>query len=456
MKRIIALVVAATFCVVMAGPLFAMGQEDVSNGLQVEEGVLPTGFPYRIAAPGSWNGIVIVDLDAARSAKSKFALYLLDHGYAYIGTGRHPERMTKHDPLTELDAQIAVIKMFVKKHGEPKYCIQYGGSGGGFISLAMAEMYPNFIDGAIAFNARGTGAMAVANTWLDLPFILKALLAPKTDLLVAPVPNDALPIAYDAWVKVMNEAQKTPQGRARIALAVATAQWPTWGSIGYLPEKPEGNLESLQLAMFRSASDGLSNSINRRQLYDNVAGLASWNTGIDYREFYEKGADQEQKKIVQELYNLAGLDLDEDLNRINAQERISGSEGGINYWLKPGRLLSGEIKVPVLHIHGLGDALLPLHLAEGYSTAVKSQGKNSIYRQAFIDAAGHCVQNTAEIMAAIETMVQRLENGVWGDTSAEGLNKLARELNLEEPRFVDYKFTTHFNRFFLASSDHPF
>ena len=39
------------------------------------------------------------------------------------------------------------------------------------------------INGAISFNARGTGGMAVANTWLDLPFTLKALLAPGSDLL---------------------------------------------------------------------------------------------------------------------------------------------------------------------------------------------------------------------------------------------------------------------------------
>jgi len=67
------------------------------------------------------------------------------------------------------------------------------------------------------------------------------------------------------------------RGRARIALAVAVSQWPSWGAISNPPKvKPiKDDLASLQAAMFRSASDGLENSINRRQLYDNPVGLAS-------------------------------------------------------------------------------------------------------------------------------------------------------------------------------------
>ena len=64
------------------------------------------------------------------------------------------------------------------------------------------------------------------------------------------------------------------------------------------------------------------------QLYDNPAGLASWNTGIDYAKFYEAGADPEQKEIVSKLYKEAGLGeeaIAADLAKINAQPRIEGS-----------------------------------------------------------------------------------------------------------------------------------
>jgi pimeloyl-ACP methyl ester carboxylesterase len=425
-----------------------------------EEGTLPSQYPYYIAVPTNWNGIVINNLDAVADKDTPLAAYLLDHGYAYTGTGRHPERMTRHDPLTELEAQVTVIKMVKEKFGQPKYTIQYGCSGGGYVTLAMAEKHPDVINGAISFNARGTGGMAVANTWLDLPFTLKSLLAPGSDLLVAPVPQSALPGAYDAWKQVMEKAQQTPEGRARIALAVAVSQWPTWGAISKPPkEKPKGDLASLQAAMFRSASDGLGNAVNRRQLYDNPAGLASWNTGIDYAKFYEVGADPEQKEIVSKLYKEAGLGEDAiaaDLAKINAQPRIQGSPEGVRYWLEPGRFIEGKIGVPLLHAHGLGDALLPPHLLAGYAVAVEKQGKGDLYRTAFVDAAGHCETSTSEAMAAIEAMVKRLDTGKWGDTSPAALNAAASALKLEQPRYVSYTFKTPFNRAFYADTKRPF
>lgn len=424
------------------------------------EGTLPTGFPYQISVPEKWNGIVISDLDAVANDKDALTSDLLEKGYAYIGTGRHPERMTRHDPLTELDAQVAVIDMFQEKFGKAKHTIQYGCSGGGFIALAMAETHPEKIDAAVSFNARGTGGMAVANTWLDLQFTLKALLAPDSDLMVAPVPNSALPAAYDKWKAVLDEAQSTPEGRAKIALAVAVSQWPSWGSISDTPAKPiPGDLSSLQEAMFKSASDGLSNSIKRRQLYDNPAGLASWNTDIDYAKFYDVGADAAQKKIVSDLYEQSGLGGDagiqEDLALINAQPRITGSHDGIQYWLKSGRLLDGNLKVPILHIHGLGDALLPPHLTAGYGVAVEKKGRGDVYRQAFLDAAGHCKAEVPEAEAAIQTVLDRLETGHWGDTSPSGLNKLAAKLNSQAPRYVASPFSTPFNRAFYTDSAHP-
>jgi pimeloyl-ACP methyl ester carboxylesterase len=432
-----------------------------SGAIERETGVLPTGYPYQISVPKNWNGIIIIDLDAATNHEGALAKYLLARGYAHVGTGRHPERMTKNDPLAELDAQVAVLQKVTAKYGKGKHTIQMGCSGGGFTALAMAEKHPEMIAGAVAFNARGTGGLAVANTWLDLPFALKGLLAPNSNLKIAPVPPNQLPAAYDEWAAVLEQARKTPEGRARVALAVVLAQYPTWGAIGGSPPpKPAASdLDAVELAMFRSASDGLQNAVTRRQLYDNVAGLASWNTGVDYARFYAQGASPEQKEIISRLYERAGLGgasgVAADLAKINAQPRIEGSRGGVNYWLAPGRLLAGDIKVPVLHIHGLGDALLPPHLLQGYASEVKKKGRDDLYRTAFIDATGHCSQSVAETMAAVETMVLRLKKGVWPDTSPPSLAARASALNLQQPRFVSHDFTP-FNRAYWPGLAHPF
>jgi hypothetical protein len=112
--------------------------------------------------------------------------------------------------------------------------------------------------------------------------------------------------------------------------------------------------------------------------------------------------------------------------------------------------------VPLLYIHGLGDALLPPHLSEGYAVAVKKQGHEDLYRRAYLQAAGHCKTEVSEAEAAIQAMVDRLETGKWGDTSAEGLNGLAKKANAQTPRYVTYSFETPFNRAFYGESKHPY
>ncbi len=92
----------------------------------------------------------------------------------------------------------------------------------------------------------------------------------------------------------------------------------------------------------------------------------------------------------------------------------------------------------------------------GYAVAVEKQGKGELYRQAFVDAAGHCETEVSEAMAAIEAMVKRLSTGRWGDTSPEALNAAASALNIAKPRFVSYTFVTPFNRAFYKETKHPF
>ncbi len=324
----------------------------------------------------------------------------------------------------------------------------------------MAEKYPDDIDGAVAFNARGTGGLTVANTWLDLPFALKALIAPGSDLKIAPVPAAETGAAVEAWMAAFDKAQ-TPQGRARIALAVAVSQFPFWGAIGggADPKPDPTNLDAVEAALVRSARDGLRNAVSRRQLYDNPAGLASWNTGVDYAAFYATGASAEEKRVIRDLYKRAGLGGEDairnDLRRINAQPRIGGSAEGIHYWLTPGRLLEGDIKVPVLQIHGLGDALLPPHLLPGYAAEVARKGSQGFYRTGFIEATGHCSQSLPETKAALDTMVERLDSGRWPNTGPAALNGRAKAMGASAPRYVDRSFTP-FNRAFHDGSPHPF
>jgi hypothetical protein len=90
------------------------------------------------------------------------------------------------------------------------------------------------------------------NSELDGWFVLKALLAPE--LPIVDLPTDLSAITA-AWRQVINAAQQTPLGRARIALATTLGQLPAWVS-STTPEPDPNDVYALQQSMFESLIAG--------------------------------------------------------------------------------------------------------------------------------------------------------------------------------------------------------
>lgn len=423
---------------------------------QERSGVLPNGAAYQISVPAGWNGTVINDLDAVDNIRGKGpqSKFFLEHGYAYSGTSRPPDRDVNYDPHVERDNQVKVLDIFEAAFGAPKHTIQFGCSGGGGVALAVAEAYPDRVDGAISVS--GAEPVVKSNQRLDLLFALKALLAPDSDLPIVGISFEDRVKAQTAWRSVLEPAQQNDAGRAHIALAGTLAQAPTWGGV-YSPylEKPNPNDPgSVQQAMVRSVVDAAVYSAGIRYLYDNPAGVMSWNNGIDYNKFYAN-ADEGQKKIISDLYVRAGLDAQSDvgadLARINAYPRIEATADSVNYWRE--RALTGNPAVPVLQTNTVGDSTRSAALLAGYAEGVQKNGKTDLYRQALMDAAGHCTYNQAEVGALVETMVRRLETGKWDEsTRPDQLNTIGRSFGLDEPRFISAdSLPTRNNRAFFPS-----
>lgn len=74
----------------------------------------------------------------------------MEHDDALSGTKRRPERFYHYNPPHEIHDIISVLDIFESIFGKPNQVIHLGCSGGGTITLAMAEIHPDRIDGAIA------------------------------------------------------------------------------------------------------------------------------------------------------------------------------------------------------------------------------------------------------------------------------------------------------------------
>lgn len=399
-----------------------------------EGGILPDGTVYLMRVPPNWNKTLIRDLDYASGANNPRHGYLLEQGYALAGTRRHQARAFRYDPAREIANLDAVLDRFDARFGKPARVIQYGCSGGGHVALAVAEDFSDRIDGAIATAAHTP--VWLMNTYLDGWFSLKALIAP--DLVIAGLPPDqpygasghgvtgTIPAA---WRDAIDAAQRTPEGRARIALSFTIGQWPAW--VNKLTPQP--NLEdvgAVQHSMYHAVFQNASNPGGEARVMFERAALGqqlSWNTGLDYRELFNNG-NELFKRAVRQLYQEAGLDLQADLDRINAFPRIAASPYALEFWKAPGRTVRGNPKIPVLRLHEIGDYQIPLSLVQGYDAQVHANGKDDLYRTAFVNADGHCGFTVAESAAAIAAMMRRLDTGKWDSTDPDALNKLAASL----------------------------
>ena len=427
--------------VVVAVPAAIPGNAMAQATFEEEAGTLPDGTPYLMRVPPNWTGTVIRDLDYAANARSddrsRNRSYLLERGYALLGTGRHPLRAIRHDPAVEIENLDAVLDMFDRRFRIPDRVIQFGCSGGGAVSLSIAEDFSRRIDGAVAMAANIP--VWQMNTFLDGWFALKALIAP--DLPIVDLPFEGLgripPEIPAAWRRAIDAAQRTPEGRARIALAFTLGQWPAWGT--QLTSQPNlENAAELQHSMYHTLSEIADapggNSRIRKELSAQGQQL-SWNTEVDYREFFANG-NAALKNAVQQLYEEAGLDLEADLAQVNAFPRLAASAYALEWWNAPGRTAKGALEIPLLKLQEIGDPRVPLGLAQGYDELVQAAGRDDLYRAVYVLAPTHCGYTPGEVLAAIETLERRLDEGRWGSTDPEQMNALAKSLDRSPARFT--------------------
>ena len=428
----------ASIVAFLVGLMIGCGTGTTAQVTYTEEGgTLGDGTRYLMRVPSNWNGTLIRDLDYASGANSDRYLYLLEKGYAVSGTARHDRRWVgNYDPAREIRHLNTVLDVFEEHFRKPDRVIHYGCSGGGSAGLVISEVFSDRVDGVIA-TAAGDRVWLM-NTKLDKWFVLKALIAP--DLRIVDLPHRSslrpeYPSLAFAWRQAIRAAQQTPEGRARIALAITIGQETEW-TTPTEPNPDRNDVAALQYSMYQSvllgARPGRIGGISRYML-ENPAGLEwssqlSWNTGVDYREFFNNG-NEFKKRAVRQLYQEAGLDLQDDLERINAFPRISADEEAIEWWSAPGRMVRGNPQVPVLQMQEIGDPMIPLSMTQGYADLVRANGKDDLYRTAIVEAPTHCGFTPSESHAVIETMMHRLDTGSWGSTDPEHLNELARSLD---------------------------
>jgi len=400
------------------------------TGVTTHAGKLADGATYLIEVPANWNGTLFlyshgyVVPDSPNPAQDVgdpvTRFFMLSSGYALAGSSYATTGWALHEALPD---QIAVLDLFKMMVGHPKRTIAWGHSLGGIITAGLIQRHPERFDAALPMCGVLSGGVATWNTALDGAFAFKTLLAPGTGLEVVNIAN---PVAnFQLAEEVLALAQATPQGRARIALAGALGDLPGW----FTPLSPEPAAtdfagQEMNQFLWDQQVDFPFAFAFRAELEARAQGNVSWNTGVDYRKQLERSIGRDQ---VRALYEQAGLDLDADVKTLNDAARISADPEAVHY-LERNIIFDGQIRIPVLTMHTTGDGLVVVQNESAYKKVVDEAGNGELLRRTFVDRAGHCAFTPAETIAAVQTLLNRLDTGNWHDVDAADLNNSAAAL----------------------------
>ncbi|WP_156885770.1 DUF6351 family protein [Massilia niastensis] len=402
-------------------------------------GVLPDGTAYRIDVPDNWNGTVLIGLDyaardpMAETDASRTSRKLLEQGYAMAGTTRAVTGWAIH--LAAANA-VRTLDLFTAKYGKPKYAIQFGSSQGGHAAAVGIQAYPERWNGAVIQCGGLSGTVGQWQAKFDALFVARTLLAPDGKLPITGLPKDFKTTAMPAWHAVLDKAQQTPQGRARIALAARIGQLPEW-SDSAIPAPAPGDLQARQQGLFHSLA-GARNVVDqglssRSQIEALSGGNITGNIGVDYARLLRQ-ADGDG--MVRALYQAAGLDLEADLAALARAPRIAADRSALAYVASG--VFDGRLQAPVLTLSGTGDAISVVAAQQSYAAAVATAGKQDLLRQVYTASAGHCNFTPAESVAAVSALMHRLASGSWPDTSAAAMNRAASAVQGGPSRFIDF------------------
>ena len=395
-------------------------------------GSLADGATWIADVPASWNGTIILyshgfgPLTAQDASDPATQADLLGLGYALAGSSYSgPSWWALASAVKDQFASLAAVE---KLTGRPRRTIAWGTSMGGLVSAEETQGSQGRIGGTLTTCGLVAGALSLNNYQLDGEYALNELLAPGQHIqLVRYATADQAAAAATALAAVTGTAQATAQGRARIALGAALLNEPTWFAGATAPSPTDYGAQEQQQA------DELSNFVlpfimgARYQIELAAGGNSSFTKGVNYARVMRRSSFLPE---VKSLYRAAGLSLDTDLAILTRNAGITADPGAIGA-LGRTSMVTGRLSVPELDIHTIDDQLVPVEQENWYRQRVTRAGSSSLFRQAFVDATGHCNFQPAGYIAALRALEYRLDTGRWGEVTQPGaLNAAASATGL--------------------------
>jgi hypothetical protein len=420
---------AVTFAVASAAPDAIAAPAAASTHYT---GSLADGATWVADTPASWNGTIILyshgygPLTAQDAPDPATRADLLSLGYALVGSSYSGTSWwALASAARDQFASLAAVERLT---GRPRRTIAWGESMGGLVSAEETQGARGRIDGTLTTCGLVAGALSLNNYQLDGEYALSRLLAPSQHIqLVRYATAGQASGAAAALTAVTAGAQATAQGRARTALGAALLNEPTWFSSGTAPAAADYATQEQQQAAELTSYVLFFIMTARYQIELAAGGNSSFTKDVDYARVLRRSSYLPEVKA---LYRAAGLSLDGDLATLTRDADVTADPGAVATLARTS-MVTGHLSVPELDIHTIDDQLVPVQQENWYRQRVARAGSSPLFRQAFVDATGHCNFQPAGYVAGLHALEYRLATGRWGDaTEPHALNAAASATGL--------------------------
>jgi len=341
---------------------------------------------YRIEVPSNWNGSLVMWAHGYRGTGLELTVdnhplraFLVANGYAWAASSYSKNA---YDPAQGAKDTHALTQFFNGKFGRPTRTYITGASMGGHVTGIVAEQWHSSYDGAMPI-------CGVLGDYELFDYFLDFNLAAQTLSGV----GKQYPFAAD-YLSVTVPATKAALGPAFPFALNAAGQ----------------NLKSL----VQLRSGGVRPLFDQGFLFWNgVAGDFLFGLGVgDGTLPRQPGVAVQNSDVVYQFDTDPALSGAETVFNSSVQRVTADPQGRRNNGIANVPPTTGDLRIPMLTLHTLGDLFVPFHMEQEYARRVAAKGNAHNLVQRATRDYGHCSFTPTELVTTFVDLTKWVEGGI--------------------------------------------
>jgi hypothetical protein len=351
---------------------------------------------YRIEVPDNWNGDLVMWAHGFRGTGLELTVdnhplrpLLIALGYAWASSSYS---RNDYDITSGVQTTHALVGLFDDMVGEPDLVYLTGASMGGHITAVSIEQYGDTYDAAMPI-CGVLGDYALFDYFLDF-----SAAAQQIGVGASQYPVDTIPYLFGTVPAIKANLEAFPGG------------WPLFLTADGSDLKA---LTALRSGGFRPNFDEAWFFWNTFPDFVSGPGNFLFDLGIgDGTRPRSPGVGVDNVDTVYQFdadpgLNAAEIALNENIVRVAMDPQGRHPNG-----LAQVPVISGDIDIPVLTLHNLGDLFVPVNNEVEYASRVSAHGKSDLLVQRAIRGVNHCGFTSNELATAFLDLVGWRELGV--------------------------------------------